>query len=177
MNCDYLITLSSIFIFVFLLFPSSSTSQITKLGRNIYKVNADTLHYFELSNEHIAPFAQTELYVKSIKSLKNAKAFGWGSIGVLGAGALAIALDNTNGMYCDTFCLTTGDIIGILSIFLVTPITGTIALISEAQGRARQKKLIHWLNDSISLKEPVQTLELSFTSAHSGLGLGLQLKF
>lgn len=112
-------------------------------------------------------------YRKSQKQYKTGRDFGYTSLGALGAGIALIAIDQHQGS-CDFICLTTGQVIGVFSIFLVFPLTGTIGLISTWSGKKNMKNAILLYNNHYGYNRPKEdAIGLSFGLTSSGLGFVL----
>ena len=110
-------------------------------------------------------------YQKSLRSLKTGKSLGYITLGVFGVSILAIALDNTNGRYCDTICLTTGDAVGIIGIGLVVPLFGTISVANHFTGISRQKRAIENFNRGKDISSrSISPSSLRFGMTSNGIG-------
>ena len=111
-------------------------------------------------------------YSDAMKSLKKGKILGYTSLGAFGVGLLSVAVNPSDAAICDN-CWSDGLLIGVVAIGLVTPITGTIALLSHFKGKGKMKKLIHSFNEKEydALGRVIEQPKLNFAS--SGVGISI----
>jgi|GEM_PF-1699939 len=154
-------------------------SQINKTKKSRqYEVDGEVMHFFDMKEVFAQDFRFIEKYNKARRAAKSADFLGYTTLGLIGGGAFLIAVDNDTGISCEFLCLTTGDVIGLISIFLIAPITGTTALIVSSTAHKRKKNLINEFNNAINeYGQVIQQPTLKFTGAHTGYGLGLAVQF
>jgi len=126
-------------------------SQINKTKKSRqYEVDGEVMHFFDMKEVFAQDFRFIEKYNKARRAAKSADFLGYTTLGLIGGGAFLIAVDNDTGISCEFLCLTTGDVIGLISIFLIAPITGTTALIVSSTAHKRKKNLINEFNNAIN---------------------------
>jgi len=136
------------------------------------------MHFFDMKEVFAQDFRFIEKYKKARRAAKSADFLGYTTLGLIGSGAFLIAVDNSSERYCDLICLTTGDVIGVISIFIIAPIIGITALIMSSTAHNLKKNLINEFNNSTNeYGQVIQQPTLKFTGAHSGYGLGLAVQF
>ncbi len=141
--------------------PSGKSKLI--VGSYLYDYN-ESQHFF---NE--IP-ASLEAYQKSIKKYKTGKDFGYTSLGALGVGTALLFIDQHQGS-CEFICLTTGQVIGIFSIFVVFPLTGTIGILTTLAGKGDMRNAAQIYNDYHGFNQPKKDeISLSFGMTQGGLG-------
>jgi len=107
------------------------------------------------------------VYLNAVKSDKVARSSGYTTLGLLAGGLILIAVDNTNGRYCDTFCFTTGDVIGFFAIAFGVPIVGTAALLTRGKAKRRLRHAVQLYNQYVLEDVSINTspsLHVGFTS-------------
>lgn len=111
----------------------------------------------------------TRLHRGGVRNDVVAKVFGYTTLSLWGVGALTIALDNspTDGL------INTGDAIGLMLIFLVSPLTGTIGLIANSNEVYKKETAIERYNhmNADQFGRNVETPKLGL--AKSGVGIML----
>ncbi len=133
------------------------------VGSYLYEYD-ESEHFFDEVTEGMIA------YRKSLKKYKAGKGFGYTSLGALGLGTALIFLDQHQGS-CEFICLTTGQVIGIFSIFVVFPVTGTIGILSTVSGKKHMKEAARFYNKHHGFERPQENLiELSFGLTQSGIG-------
>jgi len=154
------------------LIGQDSSNQIIKQGKDQYQYQDKTYNKHQLDFIFKEEPILLESYTEAIRKDKVAKRLGYGTLGLIGLGGVAIAIPDTR--FCDN-CWQTLDVIGLVSIFVVAPITGTIATLRHLQYKGKLKKVINGFNDSQSdsygrvIEQP--------TIGLSSQGLGMQIKF
>lgn len=154
------------------LFGQDSSSQIIKQGKDQYEYQDKIYNKHQLDFIFLEDLALTESYTKAMHRHKVAKRLGYGTLGLLGFGVVAIAIPNPN-WNCDN-CIPTLDVIGALSI-LVVPITGSIATLKHLQYKGGLAKTIDGFNAS-QLDEYGRQIEQPSIGL-SSRGLGLSISF
>jgi len=154
-------------------------SQINKTKKSRqYEVDGEVMHFFDMKEVFAQDFRFIEKYKKARRAAKSADFLGYTTLGLIGGGAFLIAVDNSSERSCDLICLTTGDVIGVISIFIIAPIIGITALIVSSTAHNRKKNLINEFNNSTNeYGQVIQQPTLKFTGAHTGYGLGLSVQF
>lgn len=107
-------------------------------------------------------------YEKSRSQIKAGKILGYSTVAGLVIG-VAVPLSSGHSGYCDTFCLTTGDIIGLITLFLVVPPLGTTALLIHSAGKRNMKRAIQSYNQSVLNKGT----SLALGTTKNGIGFTL----
>ena len=91
-----------------------------------------------------------------------------------GIGALLLLADNNSG-YCDTFCFTTGDVIGFFTIGLVAPITGSAGTGIHAGGNKYGRAAFSQFNSSRTpIMDEQENDYLRIGVAENGFGFTLR---
>jgi len=115
-----------------------SASEFT-IGMYIHDIK-ESEHFFEATPQ------ATQQYQMALRDHKLASGFGYTSLGALSFG-IALALIDRHDGTCESLCLSTGQVISILSVALVFPITGSIGIIANHSAKRRLKKAAHIYND------------------------------
>ena len=112
-----------------------SAQQITRVigSSSLFNYNNKVYQYSELTdlmNSVSGDFkfgkAPIDHYKRSIKRYKASKVIGFVTLGFIATGIIAPIVDPTpKGMYCDLFCLSAGEAIGIINLLLIAPVLGT----------------------------------------------------
>lgn len=142
-------------------------------NNGLYHYQNNSYHFDELGFVFKENPILTNQFTTAVSSYKIGKILGYTTLGLLGGGIFATAVDRRD-MYCGgIYCFTTGDVIGIISILFVSPITGTIALISHCNGISKMNTLIDSFNkiqlDAFGRKIEQPQLGL----ATSGIGISI----
>jgi len=166
-----------IFILTFLLIGVSLSAQKKspiKFESKSYSFESEVYQFSELGpimeshNEAYIKFNEGQKYAKAAKIL------GKITIGAMVVGTIAPLVDPVDDdMYCDLFCISTGQTIGILAWIFVVPQIGSAALITKAVSNKRKKKSILLFNDSmhIGYHNTRTNWDLKIGSTQSGVGL------
>jgi len=139
------------------------------LQRVIYE--DETFDYLDMDDIFVQVPQADIWYQESKKAYKRSRHFGLASLASFGLGLGLILVDNSSG-YCDTICLTSGDVIGAGLILIPFPILGTIGLINVFEGTTKKKKAIDAFNTyHAPSKEYGWQPKLLLGSTPNGLGL------
>jgi len=117
-------------------------------------------------------------YEKALHKKKSAKTWGYVCVGAMTVGTLAPLINPTpEDMYCDLFCLSTGEVIGLASWFIVVPITGTVALIKHFGEKGKRKKAIQLINNGSVTSWDVPSDSPQYNLGVTTNGVGVVMSF
>lgn len=161
----------TIFILALISIPESLDAQYMEVAGKSKLIVGSYLYEYDESEHFFNEVPEGMIaYRKSLKKYKAGKGFGYTSLGALGLGTALIFLDQHQGS-CDFICLTTGQVIGILSIFVVFPVSGTIGLLSTWSGKKKMKEAAGFYNKHHGFGRPQEDIiGLSFGLTQSGIG-------
>lgn len=114
-------------------------------------------------------------YSKSLRNRKTAKRWGHITLGAMGAGALALAVNPRSDEYCDFICFTPGQAIFLITWVVITPITGTVSFSHKLGEMRKRKKAIKLMNGqpSTDFGYSEEVLELNTEIGVNGIGITL----
>lgn len=114
------------------------------------------------------------IYIKAKRAKRASKGWGYSSLASLGMGILLIKSPDLEGYCGGLICLTSAQLLGVLTTFVVFPVTGTIAIISSANSNARLKKAAVFYNSNRDLGyTQKEDIKISFGLSQNGIGLVL----
>lgn len=144
---------------------------ITKVDKDQYAYQDSIYSKHELFSLMQSNPTALEKYNIGINGLKKGKTFGYTTLAALGVGVISIAVNSSDAAKCDN-CIASGLIIGVISIGLVAPITGSYALLKHFGGKGKLKSSIEEFNsdkDYDSMGRLIEQPQLQL--ANHGLGL------
>jgi len=148
---------------------------IYPIDNRLYYYEGDTLAFDEMAHLFLNNMEYSKRYKRAKMALGTGKFFGWMSVAAIGGGITLLGIDTGSPQDCQFICLTTGQVIGIISILLVAPLSGTTGLIAHFGGKSKKQSLINDFNLMIDEKGKVkQTPSLNLGAAS---GFGMTLKF
>jgi hypothetical protein len=177
--------MEKIYIILFLstLFCTSSSAQeITKVSGKKYSLNNVTYHFDEMEPIFDVGGGLDRLYRNARKSDKIAKGFGYFTLGAMGVGVLAPIINPRppEDMYCDLLCLSKGAQIGLISLFIVVPVSGTIALTAKFRAKKKRNRLIKIYNRYVAGEKELgydNNSEILLKAGATPSGVGVTLTF
>jgi len=128
--CTFLLTFT-----LAMSFAQTSVDIIMKVDKNhyFYQDSMYTLQGLDFIL-HNTPVVYEKFNIGR-KGLKHGKIYGYISLGSIAVGGGALLIEKARGFICDAFC--SADLIALVSWGLVTPITGSIALIKHFGGKSK----------------------------------------
>ena len=139
--------------------------QMTNEDRWKVNLEGEVLDYRTINDKFEFSPKVIDDYLKSVRSYKASEGFGIYTLGAIGTGFILLNVDSYDG-YCDLFCLTTADSIGVLLI-LTAPLSGTIGLLQLGRGYRHKKRVIRAYNQH---HFDDQSNELLFGITENGIG-------
>lgn len=150
------------------LFGQNSSNQIIKKDKGNYEYQGKIYNKYQLDFIFKEDPVLSESYALAIQKCKTAKKLGYGTLGLLGLSGLALAMPDSRS--CDN-CWQNTEVFAFVSIFIVVPITGSIATIKHLQSNGKLKKVINGFNDAQVDKygRLIEEPRLSLSSSGAGL--------
>lgn len=136
-----------IILFFGLLSISLSAQRITKFN-DFYSHNGSKYKFENMEDIFVTNLDSYMKYKSAMKARRTTRSFGTVTLVAMGIGTIAPLVDNNVDNHCDLICLSTGQIIGIVTWFLIVPTVGTIGLISRVSYNNKRNKAISIYNDA-----------------------------
>ena len=153
-----------------------SAQRINKVEYNTYSYNLKTYEFQDMEDIFIADFYSYMEYKSAIQARNKTRRNGHYTLGVMAVSIFAIAIDN-NIRPCEFICVSTGDVIGLMGLFFVVPITATIGLVTRINYDSRKKRAIKLFNTSEQIGCINNTEQWNLKIGGGQYGYGIVLNF
>lgn len=150
---------------------NTSTQKMYRLTNyvNSYLYKGERYKFKDMRNIFSENALALENYDQAISWGKYSKMFNIGTISSLGIGAIALALDPPGDMYCDLFCITSGELIGYTMLIIAAPMA-IVALCLTATTTTYRDDSVKIFNQEPHTGDDT-SLELKIGLGQNGLGL------
>ena len=161
-----------VLLIVFLASMTNTYGQYIKKQGLLYEAGGQIYKYGEMESVFNQDPYALDLYEKSHKRKKNARVFGFVTLGVIGGSGLALITgDRSNCELC------TNDIVAILGLYVVVPITGIVALSIRIAASSAGEKAIRTINALNAQDLGIQDDEWKIDLKINAGGVGMVMTF
>lgn len=139
------------------------------LSGNVYNFGESEVFFKEVPIAH-------QYYQKAQKDKKNAKGLGYTSLASLTIGTILLKSKRGVDGFCDLFCFNETQKIGLMSVFIIFPLSGLAGIATFSSYRKQFKKAVDFYNyrQKVLLeKEPA----IIFSIGTTPNGIGLTINF
>lgn len=166
----------SLLTFLLLRVSHAHSQRITKVGQNKFAYNDGEYEFQDMEDVFISKFDSYLEFQSAVKSRANTRFLGYTTLAAMGVGTLAPIIDPYDG--CGgSFCLTTGQIIGLFSWLVVVPVTGTIGIITRIRYIFKKKKTMSLFNDAQDFGHLVDSSKWNVSVGVGQYGYGIVVNF